>query len=135
MSKLSSTNETLSCRQHAASARCDATAPSFRRARWNPQQNDGNSGHVPSRKRPRCHAFQKSHSPCTKRPDSKPTFPGSGMTQPIERLLNNRCRFTASSRFQASNAMAYLVSVSCEPAGGSYPSASYRFFCARKSAT
>ena len=36
LSKLSSTNEMLSCRQRAASARCEATAPSLRRARWNP---------------------------------------------------------------------------------------------------
>ena len=46
-----------------AKARCEATASSRRRARWKPQQLDGNSGHVPSKKSPRCHAFQKSQSP------------------------------------------------------------------------
>ena len=37
--------------------------------------------------RPRCHAFQKSHIPCTKRDDSQPTVAGSGMTHSMERLL------------------------------------------------
>ena len=40
---------------------------------------------LPPEKEPRCHAFQKSHIPCTKRHGSKPTFPGFGMTHPLER--------------------------------------------------
>ena len=47
--------------------------------------------------------FQKSHIPCTKRRDSKPTFPSVGMTHTMEANANNTCRFTASSRFQARN--------------------------------
>ena len=36
MSRLSSTNGMLSCRQRAASARCEPQPPSLRRARWKP---------------------------------------------------------------------------------------------------
>ena len=49
--------------------------------------------------------------------DSKPTFPGFGMTHPRERLLTAGA---ASHRPVASRqeVMACLVSSSCEPAGG-----------------
>ena len=125
MSKLSSTNEMLSCRQRAASDRCEATAPSLRRARWNPQHYDGNSGHVPSTKKDHGATLSRNRtSRVTKRHDSKHTFPGFGMTHSMERLLTTSA--DSQRRVDSKQAvMAYLVSVRCEPAGGLYPSASY----------
>ena len=54
------------------------------------------------------------------------------MTHPMERLLTTSA--DSQRRVDSKQAvMAYLVSVSCEPAGGLYPSASYRFFSAQES--
>ena len=49
----------------------------------------------------------------------------------MERLLTTGA--VSQRRVDSKQAtMAYLVSVSCEPAGGLYPSASYRFFLRKK---
>ena len=54
------------------------------------------------------------------------------MTHPMERLLTTGA--DSQRRVDSKQAkMAYLVSVSCEPAGGLYPSASCRLFPAQES--